>query len=99
MHVDGTGAGETFWGIVRDAAGAAVLALGGIVAWLWRKVMAVDALNQRLDVLATSVQDVIERQERIETQQRRDDILLAEIKETLAWLREAISEIKRKLDK
>lgn len=63
MHVDGNGAGETFWGIVRDAAGAAVLALGGIVAWLWRKVMAVAALEEhnRLDRELTAKADAIER--------------------------------------
>lgn len=90
---------DSLWGIVQAAVAAGVAGLGGVVAWMWQKLSTVDEVSHKVDALAASIDDVLERQSRIESDQHKADILVAKLEETLNWLRTAISEINRKLDK
>lgn len=93
------GAHDTLWGMLQAAAAAAITGIAGVVAWLWKKVNSVDDLGKRVDVLAAAVDDVIDRQEKDAAEMRKSELILARVEETLVWLKTAISEINRKLDK
>lgn len=94
-----SGNGGSLSDILQAVAAASLAGLGGAVAWLWKKINTVDEVSRRVDVLATTVDDVLERQTRMELDQHKADVLVAKLEETLNWLRTAISEINRKLDK
>lgn len=85
--------------MLQAAAAAAITGIAGVVAWLWKKVNSVDDLGKRVDVLAAAVDDVIDRQEKDAAEMRKSELILARVEETLVWLKTAISEINRKLDK
>lgn len=90
---------DTIWGVLSDAAVAGVLALGGAVAWLWRKVAQVDALSQRVDAIAESVAELNARQGDMEHEQGDQRLMLIEMKTDIRWTREAVEEIKHRLEK
>lgn len=90
---------DSLWGIVQASVAAGVAGLGGVVAWMWKKLATIDEVSRNVEALTLSIDDVLDRQSRIESDQHKADILVAKLEETLNWLRTAISEINRKLDK
>lgn len=90
---------DSLWGVVQAAVAAGVTGLAGVVAWMWKKLATIDEVSRKVDALTISIDDVLDRQTRIESDQHKADILVAKLEETLNWLRTAISEINRKLDK
>ena len=92
-------ASDTIWGFLSDAAVAGIVALGGIVAWLWRKVAQVDSMSQRVDALTASIAGITVKQRDIERQQGDQGLMLMEMKTDIRWTREAVEEIKHRLEK
>lgn len=68
------------------------MALGGAVGWLWRKVAKVDELSQRMS-------EVELRQTALTVASDEKRMMLVELKTDLKWLREAVEEIKHRLEK
>ena len=92
------GAHDTVWGVLSDLAVAGVMALGGAVAWLWRKVAQVDGLAQRVDSLSAAIDHLGGRQSTIEHEQGDQRMLLTEMRTDIRWTREAVEDIKHRLE-
>lgn len=86
------GSHDSIWSIFSDVAAAGVVALGGAVGWLWRKVAKVDELSQRMS-------EVELRQTALTVASDEKRMMLVELKTDLKWLREAVEEIKHRLEK
>lgn len=87
-------------GQVLAAIAASVMAgIGGVVAFLWRKLATVDALTQRVDVMADSIEDIIEKQDAMEAVQSDQKMHLIELCNDMKWVREGVEAIRHRLEK
>jgi len=90
---------STFWDVIQTICTAALAGISGIVVYLWRQLSKVDSIDQRVTAVENSLEEIHSRQQEMGVEQNDQKLLLVEMKTDVKWVREAVEEIKHKLDK